>query len=376
MAGSAVGVAGVSEFADELLGDRPGIDLATAGDACAGIAERLPDPADASALIATVLWDVFSRTRAFRDVLAGTIRPGAQAGDRYVVRHPLFGGQPRHDLLVLHPGRRGRKPETAWIPPAKAWLSEGMLKYTHSNYLAQPAVLHEDWGRAIEEAASAQRFGMVVAEPPETMRLAGPAFLAPSAPLTTGRARDTARRGTAGVAARAADGGLVLTAALHALRESEGEAIGPGTEAWLGPMPAAVVATHEISDSALLRPGRPDELNLRGGKPLLGPLRGVTPRENQRVSFEGAISGLQHPFVTGWSPDLLSVTPYSQIKLLTTPETVPGDSGAALFDPDDNLLGFAFDRSGFNTRPEYSSWIWADSVVSFHELGSVELIAG
>lgn len=384
MADSAVGVAGVSEFADEFLGEEPGVDLATAGNACATIADRLPDPKAGSSTIATVLWEVFRSSKAFYGAVDDIVGADAPDGEQFVVRHPLFGGPARHDLLVFNRALRDRDPETAWVPTDRlGWIEEGLqrlaahdIRQGETNEIAgllgnSPG----EWAGAIREAVASQRFGIVFAAPPETLGLSGQDVVAASAPLMTTRHRDSARQGTAGVVAhRAADESLVLTAALHTLRENPAEPVPDGSGAWLGGAQALVAATHEVTDSALLTPG--GLLPTDNWRPLQGALRGVTPRENQRVSFEGVTSGLQHPFVTGWSPDLLSVTPYSQTKLLTTPDTVPGDSGAALVDPDDNLLGFAFDRSEFNARPEFSSWIWADSVVSFHGLHSIALIAG
>jgi S1-C subfamily serine protease len=86
------------------------------------------------------------------------------------------------------------------------------------------------------------------------------------------------------------------------------------------------------------------------------------------VTFHGITSGFKQTIITGWSPDIPFVLPYSQLKVLTAPETNPGDSGAALIDRDGKVTGFSFFRTAINQQPEYSSWIWADSVYKAHNL--------
>lgn len=376
MNGTITGLTSVSDFADELLGEEPSRDLARAGSACEALAHTL-DEGDASPLIATIVWDVFCRTEAFQETVRGITR--APIGDRetFVVRHPLFGGRPRHDLLVFDSAMRDSEPQSASIPSGHhAWIAEGIDQYRADGCGSSIQFSVDSWNQVIEEATAAQDFGLIVAEPPPTIRLSGGTFSAPTPPIHVRRREDAREHGTAGVVARSAEGTMVLTAALHALREKDDEPIPEGTEVWLDHAAGEVTRFHEISDSAIISLDHPEELDLRGARVLQGPLRGVTPREGQQMTFEGAVSGEEHPYVTGWSPDLLDEQPYSQSKVLTTPESVPGDSGAALSDPDDNLIGFAFARSRFDAVPPYSSWIWADSVFSVHKLKPFELIAG
>jgi hypothetical protein len=59
--------------------------------------------------------------------------------------------------------------------------------------------------------------------------------------------------------------------------------------------------------------------------------------------------------------------PNLQLTVRTDDVTIGGDSGAALIDSDDYILGFAYSRSAVSAPAAYSSWIWADAV--FHQLG-------
>lgn len=377
MNGTITGLTSVSDFADELLGEEPGLDLAEAGPACLALTETLDEGEDASALIATIVWDVFCRTEAFQATIRDITRAPVDDRETFVVRHPLFGGRPRHDLLVFDAAMRDSEPQSASIPSShRAWIAEGIDQHHADDCETSILFSVEGWQQVIEEATAAQKFGLIVAEPPSMIRLSGGTFLGPAPPVHVRRREDAQQHGTAGVVARSADGDIVVTVALHALREQDSEPIPAGTEVWLDHAAGAVVRTHEISDSAIVAPDHPEQLDLRSATVLRGPLRGVTPREGEEMTFEGAVSGKERSFVTGWSPDLLDVRNYNQSKVITTPESVPGDSGAALFDSDGNLIGFAFARSTFDAKSPFSSWIWADSVFSVHKLKPFERISG
>jgi hypothetical protein len=368
MAHTGLGLTSISDFADELLGEEPGADLASAGPACAELASALPAEQDASSLIATILWDVFSRTFAFQKTI-DTVTGGAGTQvECFVVRHPLFGPHPRYDLLVFDPAMRDLEPQVTHLPEDSAWIEQGLNQSEEVGASYSHTYPVDILSAAIKEVMTIQPPGIIIADPPDTIRLCGLGFMVPYPAISVTRHENSERYGSVGVVARSPGGALVVTAALHALRENDGDPISDATEVWLGPTPGAVAASHEITDSAIILPDHPEDLLRDKGRLLNDPLRNVPPREHERMTFEGAGSGEEHPYVTAWSPDLLAVTPYNQAKVLTTPDTVPGDSGAVLFDETENLIGFCFDRSAFNSRPEYSSWIWADSVFSIHQL--------
>lgn len=129
---------------------------------------------------------------------------------------------------------------------------------------------------------------------------------------------------------------------------------------------AQIASTDQISDSCFAvfdQPAVKSVFNNIGGT-----LSGLSPRMYDPVTFQGITSGFKQTIITGWSPDIPFVLPYSQLKVLTAPETNPGDSGAALIDRDGKVTGFSFFRTAINQQPEYSSWIWADSVYKAHNL--------
>jgi hypothetical protein len=129
---------------------------------------------------------------------------------------------------------------------------------------------------------------------------------------------------------------------------------------------AQIVSTDQISDSCFAVFDQPAVRS--AFNPLGGTLSGLSPRMYDPVTFHGITSGFKQTIITGWSPDIPFVLPYSQLKVLTAPETNPGDSGAALIDRDGKVTGFSFFRTAINQQPEYSSWIWADSVYKAHNL--------
>ena len=61
--------------------------------------------------------------------------------------------------------------------------------------------------------------------------------------------------------------------------------------------------------------------------------------------------------------------PGRQLCVQTKAVTNYGDSGSALLNDDDRLVGFAFQRTAYGGRAtvEFSDWIWAASVLN--ELG-------
>jgi hypothetical protein len=365
MSGTGLQVGNVADFLDDLIGGGPGVDLAEAGPACADIARDLDDPQRASAVIATTVWSMVKQTRSFDGLLREITGDFASPTDIFVIAHPLFAPHPRFDLLVLHGAMSGMRPEVRHVEPpvgeSRSFEALGQLP----RGLSHPASL---WQSAAQEVFRIQQPAVVFAEPPAELRTAGPACLAPEPSLDVRAERGSPLSTSVGVVVRCTDGSVGLTTALHGLGEP------PVNEAWIADHPAAVAATHAISDSAILKLHDPHALDLSNGDRLAGPLSGTTPRQGDPPAyFNGATSRRQRTYVTGWSPDLLMVTLWNQVKVLTTPESVPGDSGAALVDADGFVLGFAHAVSDFSSPMPFSTWIWADSVFRAHNLQSYDV---
>lgn len=97
------------------------------------------------------------------------------------------------------------------------------------------------------------------------------------------------------------------------------------------------------------------------------PLRGVTPRNAEIVSFERLGPAKVTTTVFGWSPEIpWAIESWNQLKVLTDPVTVRGDSGTALIDSSNQVIGFAFYTTGEGRG--FSAWIWAESVFKAHKL--------
>jgi hypothetical protein len=86
-------------------------------------------------------------------------------------------------------------------------------------------------------------------------------------------------------------------------------------------------------------------------------------RQDDHFSFEGITSGVTGAHVIAWEIGILGRDRRRGSRVYTTPETVPGDSGAALVDSADHIVGFATGRSIFGAPIEYSAWVWADHVL-------------
>jgi len=84
------------------------------------------------------------------------------------------------------------------------------------------------------------------------------------------------------------------------------------------------------------------------------------------VTFEGLTSGLKTTFVQGWTTNIHSEQNFLAAMVFTDPDTSSGDSGAALVDSRDRILGFAAYRSGNREPKQHSAWVWADQVLRVH----------
>jgi hypothetical protein len=345
----------LSQVADEILTGVEMAPLTTAGAATALMAQACPTDAVATPLIATLLWESFVTDKRFQEALqeAGASDRALAEGQVLVVRHA---GETRHDLMVLDPGFTGANPRAVPVDlaPSAATAASRRDELSWSALLA--ADVDGPWSTldeatitaALQEAAGAAEFGLVVAPQPELLLTACPS---PAWPVRIPGERATVA--TVGAIVEALDGSLAVTTAAHAV-------VGRATASIAGTA-GTVAATHEPTDSALiLVPDLP--LNGRG-RGRAGPLRGLCPAQDERYTFEGVNSGVTGADVIGWEIGILAVDRYPGAKVYTTPETVPGDSGAGLVDSEDRIVGFATWRSAFGQPVEYSAWVWADQVL-------------
>ncbi len=95
------------------------------------------------------------------------------------------------------------------------------------------------------------------------------------------------------------------------------------------------------------------------------------PAQSDPAHFDGATSGPTETIIDSNNPGLLRPRPSVQLRIQTRADTNRGDSGCALIDEHDQVLGFAFERSAIGDFPEFSEWIWADNALRALQLTPV-----
>lgn len=153
-----------------------------------------------------------------------------------------------------------------------------------------------------------------------------------------------------------------VTAALHGT--------GPtGTKVTLGGLPAEVKRHSEIQDLVFipLPQGYAVPAFRRG---TAGPRRNGEPARNDPVSFEGCTNQTS-TVVSATSSGLLWIDPLSQSKVETPAVVDRGDSGCALVDSQDQILGFAFRRTKYDAPIQWAEWIWAANALATLELKAI-----
>lgn len=84
------------------------------------------------------------------------------------------------------------------------------------------------------------------------------------------------------------------------------------------------------------------------------------------VIFQREGQGWVNAKVIGWDPGILfAVTPKQRLLVYTNAVTIPSDSGTALIESSNRVVGFAYQ---LNVDLGYSSWIWAETVYKAHKL--------
>ncbi|SMC64453.1 hypothetical protein [Kibdelosporangium aridum] len=97
---------------------------------------------------------------------------------------------------------------------------------------------------------------------------------------------------------------------------------------------------------------------------------GEVPRDFQKVRFHRLDGECVHTKVISTDMDAYDPDPSGRVRSYTDPVTIPSDSGVALLDESDVGVGFAYKRTKRNAYVQFSSWIWAQQVVT--ELGIAE----
>jgi hypothetical protein len=198
-------------------------------------------------------------------------------------------------------------------------------------WLTQPAVIH--------------------ARKPEMIRLASP-----SPSIAVFGFPPGGQQSSVGIFCRDSDGVPGVTACHHAT--------GPvGTPIMIGGCATHIAMADQVQDIvfAPLPDGYVIPSLVRGA----GGFRNhPPPYQTEPAQFDGQTSGPKATVVQAHSPGILWRNPLSQEKVYTTPDVSLGDSGSALIDNNNQVLGFAFQRTQFGAPIQFAEWIWADNAIA------------
>jgi hypothetical protein len=354
--------------------------LADSGPASRLIADAAPGVELAERVLASLFWWCKTQTAEFEADSRGY---GGSPRQRQIIVNHADGT--RHDLLLLAPSvpepfaatvsgpvytrfsvAQGRPQTISAVALAEGERLRGMLTRSGIASDAPTAV------RAVGELAQAADFRLVVAQQPDEMatgelpaeaptavQAAVRSFAAPAPALAVTVSGDPRPLATVGVIGTDEGGRLLAVTAMHATAVAEA-----GTATILaGGQPAGIVGQNVLTDSCLL------SVSCRASSATgrAGPL-GFAPQEHRAATFEGAASGRKQTMIRGYDLSVLTASPYLSSKVYTDADTVPGDSGAALVDHEDHLVGFAVSRTTFDAPFSFSSWVWAWQVLSAHGL--------
>lgn len=136
-----------------------------------------------------------------------------------------------------------------------------------------------------------------------------------------------------------------------------------GTDVTLGGLPTQVKLADQIQDIVFIPlPAGFHVPNFARG--IQGPRGNRAPGQGDPAQFEGRTSGHRTTVVSSHSPGLLWIDRLSQNKVQTPAAVNHGDSGSALIDNEDHVLGFAFRRTKYGEPLEFAEWIWAANAMA------------
>jgi hypothetical protein len=160
-------------------------------------------------------------------------------------------------------------------------------------------------------------------------------------------------------------GAQVSTAGMFC-RDDSGDLGVTGCYHGTGPVGTAVVIDGQSCSVKLASPVQ-DLVFITSGETFIaskmvglgGVLADREPARADRVYFDGATNQQRQTRVFSADAGLLRARPTIMLKVQTDPDTDQGDSGSALLDEHDRVLGFAFERTGYEDYPQFTDWIWA-----------------
>ena len=352
----------ISDYVESRVERLPSVLLDSVGEATHQVHERTGAEALTWPLVAGAFWQSYLESDAYwRDLTRNQLDlVPVGSGESLMVVHGDYDG--RFSLLLFSEGVR--EPVSFLAEPKKSDIEEGWNRANYrrgdSNAVSEleaaidPQRIQQAYALSPDvaiEASQAQRFCVLVV-PPVEEELTSVPF--PGISIDVGKSSSTA-----GVLARDRVGRVGITTAAHAVPAD--------ADVKVGGYPAAIWAREDDDkyDCCFIEwPvfGPPNQV-----RPSHGPLR-LAPRANDEATFYRV--GSPSPTMThvrAFNVELPYIDSNLQQTVRTDQVTARGDSGAALIDGDDYILGFAHSRSAASAPLTYSSWIWADAI--FKKLG-------
>lgn len=345
---------------NNLLGSIPQESLSSSGPLSTLVAESITQ-FDVEPFLASMFWSQFVRNQFYRRLTARF-----HASDRSSLIVVGHADATRYDLLLLDSEYRG-EPRGELIESANSAIRETpldpqmirrVLRRVGSLSNLEPRLI----SGSVNEVAENREFGVAIARAPEQLSTFS---VSPALAVRDGRQESVA---TIGVIAKRDSGIVVATTANHAVSNVARRLTVDRTS-------LVIIGRHQASDSCLLAIHDHSCNGLRRYG-IAGPLRGVPPAPYSPAKFDGATSGFISTMVTAFDLSIIDPQMDEMSKIYTTPDTAPGDSGAALADSEDRILGLAYRRSRYDSQMQFSAWVWAEQVCIAHGLfGCVDLNA-
>jgi len=262
----------------------------------------------------------------------------------------------RRSLLILDPSRKAH--EAARVAPA-AYIEHliqsapEFLRNVHweEPYGVEPLSIHPTTADDALQALWIARPRVVIAPMPE---LIDTCVGNPPSSVRCGT-----KSSTAGAVARDTHGNIGFTVCFHATGKA-------GTAVQIDGNPANVSLDSQVLDTCFVPVPKaqiPSHLKAQRGL-----LEKRAPGNAEHHTFWSATANAAKRariVATDWG--VPQPTQGRQLCVYTDAVTDYGDSGGALVNNDDQLVGFAFQRTPFGSEMEFSTWIWARS--AFNELG-------
>lgn len=208
----------------------------------------------------------------------------------------------------------------------------------------------------IEEAPLDDPLELLWITRPEIIRARLPRMVPICSPIPHVRVECNGQFSSAGVFCRDPSGTLGVSACYHGTGDV-------GTAVLVDGVASTVALADRVQDIVFVPLHHSSRIPpLHGVK---GPRSNRAPSQAEPVRFDGAGSGtLIQTNVQSHDSGILRRRATVQLKVQTPASTNAGDSGCALIDSDDYVLGFGFEQSAFGESPQLTDWIWADNALA------------